>query len=243
MMENRKIKSMILMALSFFLFSCVYIVLPEGVELEEDLEEVIFWEGLATNIYQTEAGELHIDITIQNNTGYWSSMQAVEDTSVVLTSADGSTLNCETVFIGTGGHRLAPGFQMRGYTTGEVDAYNIQQLFVECAGVQSPEGSVLSVEYKSYQGERDDYEPENNEVEGSLKINLDEIAPDLTYPIAQPVEDLINDSSTNRRFRICVCDLLMPPFCAARMLCTPIKSSVSNPITIFVHQELRVPIN
>ena len=196
MMGNRKIKYMILLALSIILFSCVYIVLPEGVEHEDDLEEITFWEGLATNIYHSEAGDLHIDITIQNKTGDWSTMQAVEETPAMLTDAEGNTFDCDTVFIGTGGHRLAPGFQMRGYSFGEADEYEIQPLYVECEDIESAEGSILTIDYKSYQGERDDYEPEKNEVEGSMEINLELIKTDLMYPIANPVEDLIKTTDT-----------------------------------------------
>lgn len=196
MMENRKIKYLFLIALSMIVFACVYIVLPEGVELEE-LEEDIYWEGLATNIIQSEGGGLHIDINIKNNTGDWSTMQAVESQSAVISDADGKEVGCETVFIGTGGHRLAPGFQMRGYMS-EIDGESqVQPLFVECAGVESPEGATLTIQYKSYQGERNDYEPDKNEIIGKMVIDLNNVASDLTYPITSPEDGQIFDKSAS----------------------------------------------
>lgn len=56
-------------------------------------------------------------------------------------TADGKAINCDTVFIGTGGHRFAPGFQLRGYTTGERDDPQVQLLYVECKGVTASSGS------------------------------------------------------------------------------------------------------
>src|SRR6185295_15868495 len=110
-----------LLAYIFFSFACVYIVLPEGLETPEAVvegAELKIWNAVVTNVGKSDAGDLHIDITIQNNTGKWSTMHAVEDKPAVLTTADGKTTNCDTVFVGTGGHRLASGFQMRGYTVG-----------------------------------------------------------------------------------------------------------------------------
>jgi hypothetical protein len=196
-MENRKIKYFFLIALSMIIFACVYIVLPEGVELREDLAEDIYWEGLATNIFQTEGGDLHIDLTVHNNTGDWSTMHAIEGTPAVIAYADGKTANCDTVNIGTGGHRLAPGFQMRGYMTEQNGEAQVQLLFVECAGIESSDGGTLTIQYKSYQGERNDYEPDKNEVAGKMVIDLDNATTDLTYPIADTVEGLNQEPTAN----------------------------------------------
>jgi hypothetical protein len=73
----------------------------------------------------------------------------------------------------------------------------VQQLFVECAGVESPKGETLTIQYKSYQGERNDYEPDKNEIIGKMVIDLNNVTSDLTYPIASPEEGLIFDKNAS----------------------------------------------
>ncbi len=179
--------------LSFLVFaltslSCKYVVLPEGLDFAagEGAEKGV-WSALATGVSATGAGDLHIDVTIRNDTGDWSTMRAVSGKPARLTTGDGKTVNCETVFIGTGGHRLAPGFQMRGYTTDE----EIQPLFVECKGAQAGAGAKLAINYVSFGGILDDYDPEANKSEGVLELDLDDIQADLAYPVAAPVDELI----------------------------------------------------
>jgi hypothetical protein len=174
--------------------ACKYIVLPEGLETQEVDEagsESRVWKGIVTNVGKSETGDLRIDLAIRNDTGDWSKMEALAGKPAVLTTGDGKTTNCDTVTIGTGGHRLAPGFQTRGFTTGEMDAPTTQPLYVECKGVEATPGSTLAINYASYGGELDDYAPDANETEGVLELNLDEVVTDLTYPIATPVEGLL----------------------------------------------------
>jgi hypothetical protein len=195
-MNLRKVLIPALLAYTFFSFACVYIVLPEGLEAPQEAvegAELKIWNAVATNVGTSDGGDLHIDLTIQNNTGEWSTMQAVADTPAVLTTGDGKTINCDTVFVGTGGHRLAPGFQMRGYTTGKKAELETQLLYVECKGAVAAPDSKLTIEYVSFSGDLDDYAPELNKTEGTLEINLDEVVTDLTYPIASEVDGLIQD--------------------------------------------------
>jgi hypothetical protein len=199
-MNLRKALLPALLAFTFFSFACVYIVLPEGLEAPEEAvegAELKIWNAVVTNVGKSAAGDLHIDITIQNNTGEWSTMQAVADKPAVLTTGDGKTINCDTVFVGTGGHRLAPGFQMRGYTTGKKAELQTQFLYVECKGAVAAPDSKLTIEYVSFSGDLDDYAPELNKTEGTLEINLDEVVTDLTYPIASAVDGLIQDKGTS----------------------------------------------
>ncbi len=49
------------------------------------------------------------------------------------------------------------------------------------------------MDYVSFSGDLDDYEPELNKTEGTLELNLDEVVTDLTYPIASTVDGLIQD--------------------------------------------------
>jgi len=131
-MNFKKTQILALLACSFFTFACVYIVLPEGSEAPEVVEGAEFkvWNAVVTNVGKSDAGDLHIDITIRNDTGDWSTMHAVADKPAVLTTSDGKTANCDTVFVGTGGHRLAPGFQMRGYTAGKEGELETQLIYV-----------------------------------------------------------------------------------------------------------------
>ena len=199
-MNVRKMLVPALLAYVVFSFACVYIVLPEGLETPEaDVEgaELKAWNAIVTNVGKSDAGDLHIDITIRNNTGDWSTMQAVAEKPAVLTTSDGKTTNCDTIFVGTGGHRLAPGFQMRGYTAGKKAELETQLLYVECMGAAAAAGSKLSIDYVSFGGILDDYDPEANKTEGVLELNLDEVVTNLTYPIASPVDGLIQDSGVS----------------------------------------------
>jgi hypothetical protein len=168
--------------------ACGYIVLPEDVGGGPAGSEG--WSAVATNVGTSDAGDLHIDITIQNNTGDWSAMQAVEGKPAVL-KAGGQTTNCDTVFASSGGHRLAPGFQMRGFIGGTKAEPETQLIYVECAGAEAASGATLSIDYVYFTGQFNYYEPEANKGDGKLEIDLDEVATDLTYPVAEEVEGLI----------------------------------------------------
>lgn len=194
-MNVRKTLIAVLLACAFFSFACVYVVLPEGLETQEAVvegSEFKVWNAVVTNVGKSDAGDLHIDITIRNDTGDWSTMHSVPDKPAVLTSA-GKTVNCDTVFVGTGGHRLAPGFQMRGYTSEQDGVLETQLLYVECKGTEAVAGATLSIEYVSFSGILDDYDPEANKAEGTFELKLDEVATDLTYPVATTVDGLIQE--------------------------------------------------
>lgn len=196
-MNIRKMLIPLLLVMALFSFACVYIVLPEGLEESETNNSTGVWSAFATKVVTTEAGDLHVDITIRNDTGDWSTMQAVADQPAVLTGGDGKTTDCETVFVSTGGHRFAPGFQMRGYTVKKNDGQDIQLLYVECKGVTASAGSKLTIEYISYNGILDDYAPDANSAPGTLEINLDDLAADLTYPVAAPIDGLIQKTDVS----------------------------------------------
>ena len=182
----------ILIACTLFIFGCVYIVLPEG--LDSGVSTVSKgWSAVVTNVSQSDAGDLHIDLAIRNETGDWSAMNALEGKPAVFTSGDQST-DCDTVFVGTGGHRLAPGFQMRGYTGGTRAEQETQLLYVECSGAEAAPGSKLSIDYSYVTGQYNYYEPDKNRVDDKMEIELDTVAADLTYPIAEPVEGLVQAS-------------------------------------------------
>lgn len=197
MMKARKILFAALLAYMIFSLACAYIVLPAGIEEEQAGEGSEGWSAVVTNVGNSESGDLRIDLTIRNETGEWSTMHAVENKPAILTGGDGNTVSCDTVNVGTGSHRFPPGFQMRGFTTGKGDAPETQLLYVECQGAEAGPGSKLVIDYVSFEGELDDYDPEANKSEGKLELNLDEVVGDLTYPVFSAKEDLILDAGTS----------------------------------------------
>lgn len=199
MMNVKKILIPGLLVYTLFISACVYIVLPEGLEKPEtkDAWEVGMWNAVVTEVGTSENGGVHVEITIRNDTGDWSTMRAVTGKPAVLVTGNGKTVNCDTVFVGTGGHRFAPGFQMRGYTINENGGLKIQPLYVDCQGVEDTTGSTLSISYESFNGILDDYNPGANRVTGVLALDLDEVVTDISYPIATPIEGLIQDDGVD----------------------------------------------
>jgi hypothetical protein len=176
------------LACALLLSGCAYIVTPEP-EGRPASATTKGWGGAVTNIGKTDAGYLRVDITIRNDTGEWSAMQAAEKPAVL--KAGGKTTNCDTVFVGTGGHRLAPGFQMRGFTGGSKTEPVIQPIIVECKGAEAAPGAKLSLDYSYVTGEYNYYDQQANKASATMELNLDEVAADLEYPVASAVEGLI----------------------------------------------------
>ncbi len=164
--------------------ACRYIVVPPDLLVTPTSVTSKGWSAAVTKIGKSDAGDLHIDLTIINNTQDWSAMQADEKTAV-LASPDGKKTSCDTVFVGTGGTSLAPGFQMRGYTAGTKTAPKIQLLYVECKGATESAGSKLSISYSYVTGAYDLHIP-SVPVSGTLEVNLDQVADGLQYPISVP---------------------------------------------------------
>ena len=186
-------KALILLLVCALLLSgCAYIVTPEPESTPMSTGQK-GWSAVATNVGKTDAGDLRIDIALENGTGDWSAMQAAAGKPALLT-AGGKTTNCDTVFVGTGGHRLAPGFQMRGFTAGTKAEPRIQPIYVECKGAEAAPGATLSFDYSYVTGEYNYYDQEANKASGKMKLNLDEVATDAKYPITMPVEGLIRES-------------------------------------------------
>jgi hypothetical protein len=167
-----------------------YIVLPDEID-NSAAAASLGWSAVATNVDESETGDLHIDLTIRNETASWSAMQAVADNPAQLTTGDGQTSDCDTVFVGTGGHRLAPGFQMRGFIAGTKAEPHAQLIYVECEGAAAVPGSKLTIEYSYVIGEYNYYEPDATQVDTTLEVDLDQVATDLTYPLAEPIDGLI----------------------------------------------------
>ncbi len=175
-------------ACSLVLAGCGYIVTPED-DSSPSPAATGAWTAVATKV-DAAAGALHVDVTIRNETGAWSAMQAPADQPAVLTHSDGTSTSCATVFVGTGGTSIAPGFQIRGYTGGTKLKPATQLLYVECAGATPAAGSKLSIPYSYITGEFNYYSP-TAAIGAKLAVDLDKVAADLKYPVAAPVTGVI----------------------------------------------------
>jgi hypothetical protein len=192
-MGIRKVLAPILLVYLLITCACKYIVLPEGLEAQGASGKASTgWKAVATNIGKSDTGDLHIDLTVRNETGDWSAMEATQGKPAVLTS-DGKSINCETINVSTAGYRLAPGFQMRGYIAGTKTEPITQPIFVECASAEVAPGSKLSIPYTFVTGQYNYYEQDKNKVDGKLEIDLDEVAADLVYPLAEQIDGLIQE--------------------------------------------------
>jgi len=128
------------------------------------------------------------------------------------TGGDGKTTDCETVFVGTGGHRLAPGFQRRAFPAGTKAEPKTQAIYVECKGADVGPGSELSLDYSYVTGEYNYYDQQANKASGKMEVSLDPVVKDVAYPIAAPVEGLTRlrfDSSAGVPGT--ATELLLPP--------------------------------
>ena len=183
-------KNIILLFVSaVFLFACDYIVTPAP-DVTPTSVAAQGWKGAVTNVGKNDAGELHIDITIRNETTDWSAMQAAEGKPAMLKTSDGKSTNCDTVFVSTGGNRLAPGFQIRGYTGGTKAAPKTQLLYVECKAATATPGSKLIIDYGYVTGPFY-YYVASASTNKTMELNLDDVAKDLKYPIGDQIQGLV----------------------------------------------------
>lgn len=180
---------LLLLAGGYLLNAGGYVVIPAS-EATPTPAGAKGWTAILTNVGKNNAGDLHIDLAIRNDTAAWSAMQANEGKPAILTTSDGKRTNCDTVFVGTGGTSLAPGFQMRGYTGGTKKETKIQPLYVECKGALASSGSKLSIGYNYVTGAYDLHVP-SVPVNGTLELDLDQVAKDLKYPVETPMAGLI----------------------------------------------------
>jgi hypothetical protein len=195
MMRIRKKNLIQIFLCTVFLYACAYIVTP-AVDVTPTSTAAKAWTAVVTNISTSAEGNLHIDITIRNETGEWSNMRASAGKPAILTDGDGKTTNCDAVFVSTGDNSLAPGFQMRGYTGGTKTEPKTQLLYVECKGAVAAPKSKLSIDYSYVTGSYN-YYVAAKPVSEKLELNLDQVVPDLKYPIAEPIQGLIETAGDN----------------------------------------------
>jgi hypothetical protein len=184
-------KALFPIALSALLVAgCGYIVTPEDESSPTPAVASHGWGAVATKVEAGSAGGVRIDITIRNDTGDWSAMAVDTAAATTLLASDGSSSPCGTVFVGTGGNSLAPGFQVRGYTAGTKAAPVTQLLYAECPGAVPGAGAKLTVPYTYTTGPYAYYSPATP-AKASLDVKLDSVTTDLKYPIAQSVDGLV----------------------------------------------------
>ncbi len=193
-MKRSPVPFVVLVATLASSVACAYIVLPEGLEVSSSADAQ-GWRAIATHVETTDNGALRIDLTLLNETGDWSAMQAAEAAPATLHAGDAEQA-CDTVYVGTGGHRVAPGFQLRGFTVGTKGEPQTQMIYVECADAAPSPGSTLTIDYSYVTGQYNYYEQDKGRVDTALEVDLDQIAVDLTYPIGDPVHELIQDRAT-----------------------------------------------
>ena len=177
-----------LVGLASLVAACGYIVVPpeEGGRAGGPSAG---WSGVATAVGPADDGGLRIDLAIRNDTADWSTMAG--DSSAVLRGGDGATVDCSNVDVGSGGHRLAPGFQMRGYTGGTKFEPEVVTLGVECDVSEIAPGSMLSIDYTYAVGEFNYYDPDATKTDATMSVPLDTLVPDLAYPVGTPVDGLL----------------------------------------------------
>ena len=158
---------------AILLAACGYIVTPAGTRGQRRRPRGRCRNGRRWPAGHADAaGDLHVDLTIKNETGDWSAMQVAPSGAVVLTTSDGKSTPCGTIFVGTGGTSLAPGFQVRGYTGGTKAKPVTQLLSVECPGAAPAAGSRLAIDYTFVAGEFNYYSP-TRPVSAKLVVDLD----------------------------------------------------------------------
>jgi len=171
-------------------FACKYVVVPADLMVTPTATGLHGWSGVVTNIERSDSGDLHIEITIMNDTQDWSAMSADNNEPAILIARDGQKTNCDTVFVGTGETRLAPGFQVRGYTTGTKQDPQTQLLYVDCKSIADSAGAKLSIEYTYVTGAYDLHIP-SVPINATMILDLDQVVSDMQYPIFTPVAGLV----------------------------------------------------
>jgi hypothetical protein len=189
-MTMRKLIAVFVFA-AFAATGCGYIVPPVDDSTPTPANDK-GWSAVATGVSEA-GGALHVDIAIRNDTGSWSALDT-PSSGAVHVSAGGKDTDCATAFVTTGGTSLAPGFMMRGYTTGSVLKPVKQMLYAECAGVAKGSGMTLSIAYTFVTGPYNYYVP-SPQIKGTFKLDLDKPVTDIKYPVAAAVPGVIEKAN------------------------------------------------
>lgn len=168
-------------ALCAVVTGCEYVVIPEQRSTPPPAMAEGVWTAIANTVEQTPEG-LHVALSIRNDTGDWSAMEIAEGASVSLVDASGTSSECETAVVETGGTSIPPGFVMRGFTGGTRTDPRTELLQVVCQGATQAAGMKLRIPYSFTTGEFNFYRPDPAQ-SGTLEVDLDAPVADLAYPI------------------------------------------------------------
>jgi hypothetical protein len=170
---------------------CGYIVVPD----EEEGNVALTgegWSAVPIEIAAADGGGTRVLLAIRNDSGAWSTMEASE---AAITTAAGATEACDTVVVGSGGHRVAPGMEMRGFTGGTRMEPVTELLRVECAGVEPSDavaaGSRLAIGYDYYVGLFNYYDPEATRKGDRLEVARDAPISAPLNPGAEAIEGIV----------------------------------------------------
>jgi hypothetical protein len=188
---SKKILLSFLIIIALLSSACAYIVIPSDLMVTPTSTVSHGWSGVITNIEKSGAGDLHIEFSIKNDTRDWSAIKAIENRPATIITSDGKKSNCETVYIGTGETRLAPGFQVRGYTAGTKKDPKIQFLYADCKGIVDTSGSKLVIEYSYITGPYDLHIPSVPNTE-KMTLDLDNVSKEIQYPVSDEVPGLVD---------------------------------------------------
>jgi hypothetical protein len=206
-MNRNKLKWIPFLLLNLILFpACAYIVTPEP-ETTPTSSSAKGWNAMVTNVQTSADGLLHIDLAVRNDTENWSAMQADQGKPAVLTTSDGKNIDCSTVFVGTGENRIPPGFQIKGYTAGTKMEPKTQLLYVECPKGASAENAKLAINYSYVTGAMN-YYVSSKSTSAKMELNLNDVAKDLSFPVAAEVTGLI-EKPGNKILAINNCELTL----------------------------------
>ena len=86
---------------------------------------------------------------------------------------------------------------MRGFVSGTKAEPVVETIRVECPGVTGvTPGAKLALDTTFWTGDFDYYDEDATRTERTIEVDLDKVAADLTYPVAIPVDGLIQPAST-----------------------------------------------
>ena len=187
-MNVKKFITLFLIACTFLSSACVYIVLPEDMEVIGGAGtggEPGVWTGVVTNVSRSEAGDLHVDV--DDTERYW---RLEHDAGRGRQTGDAHDQRWKNHFFAIrflsvpAGIDWLPVFKCAVTPLGKMVRLQPQPLYVECKGATAAAGSNSRSTMKVLAEFWMTMTPEANKTEGTLELNLDEVVTDLTYPIA-----------------------------------------------------------
>ena len=180
--------------------ACDYVVVPPEDERAATAVNAEGWSAVPTAIGPGDDGALRIDLAIENDTGAWSAMAAIagkRGATARRRRVDRSTARRSSS--GPAGIASQPGFQMRGFVGGTKTEPAVETIRVECAGRDrhGARREARAIDYDLRTGDYDYYDTDATRTDADRSRSTSTtLAADLTYPIAIPVDGLIQPPDT-----------------------------------------------